>query len=88
MGLPVPMLFAWLATIAELGGGLFLALGLLTRPVALFVFVHFVVVVTLAHAGDPLPDRELAMFFGATAFLFVLTGAGRYSLDALLFKRA
>lgn len=86
MGLPAPTLFAWLATAAELGGGVLLAIGLLTRPVALFVLCHFLIVVTMAHAGDPLMDRELPMFFGVTALLFLLAGPGRYSLDAALFR--
>lgn len=87
MGLPAPAAFAWVGTVAELAGGLLLAIGLLTRPVAIFVLAHFLMVVTLAHAGDPLPDRELAMFYGMTAFLFALAGPGRYSLDAIVFKR-
>src|ERR671918_92393 len=48
MGLPAPELFAWLAALAEFGGGLLLAAGLFTRPVALFVVAHFIVVVGLA----------------------------------------
>ena len=87
MGLPAPELFAWLAALAEFGGGLLLAAGLFTRPVALFVVAHFVVVVTLAHAGDPFGTREKPLLFGFVALLFVLTGPGRYSLDALLNRR-
>jgi uncharacterized membrane protein YphA (DoxX/SURF4 family) len=45
---------------------------------------HFVLVVLLAHAGDPVGDRELPLFFLVTALLFLLNGAGRYSLDAEL----
>jgi uncharacterized membrane protein YphA (DoxX/SURF4 family) len=45
---------------------------------------HFVFVVLLAHAGDPFGDRELPLFFLVTALLFLLAGAGRYSVDAAL----
>jgi putative oxidoreductase len=82
MGLPAPELFAWLAAFAEFGGGLLIAVGLLTRPAALLVAAHFVVVVLLAHAGDPFGRRELPLFFLTAALLFALSGAGRYSVDA------
>jgi putative oxidoreductase len=87
MGFPVPEVFAWLAALAEFGGGLLLAIGLLTRPVGAFVAVHFAVVVFLAHAGDPFGARELGAFFGVTALMFALVGPGRYSLDALIRTR-
>lgn len=84
MGLPEPALFAWLAAIAEFGGGLLIALGLLTRPASLLVVGHFLFVVLLAHAGDSFGDRELPFFFLVSALLFLLAGAGRYSVDAAL----
>jgi putative oxidoreductase len=84
MGLPAPELFAWLAALAEFGGGLLLAAGLLTRPVSFVLVVHFLVVVFLAHAGDAFGDRELPLFFLVAALLFLLAGAGRYSVDAAL----
>jgi putative oxidoreductase len=84
LGLPAPEAFAWMAALAEFVGGLLLALGLLTRPVAFVLVVHFAVVVLLAHAGDPFGDRELGLFFGVTALLYLLAGPGRYSVDAAL----
>jgi len=87
MGLPAPELFAWLAALAEFAGGLLLAVGLLTRPVAALIVGHFLVVVILAHAGDPFADRELPLFFLVSALLFLLAGAGRYSADAVLSGR-
>jgi putative oxidoreductase len=84
MGMPAPEVFAWLAAFAEFGGGLLIALGLLTRPASFLVVGHFVLVVLLAHAGDPFGDRELPLFFLVTALLFLLAGAGRYSVDAAL----
>jgi len=87
MGFPAPALFAWLAALAEFGGGLLIALGLLTRPAAAFVAVHFVIVAFVVHAGDTFGDRELALFFLATALCFAFTGAGRYSADAAIQSR-
>jgi putative oxidoreductase len=78
------MLFAWLAGIAEFGGGLLLVIGLLSRPAALLLVVHFTLVILIAHGGDPLGDRELPILFGTTALMFLLTGPGRYSVDALI----
>ena len=48
--------------------------------------IHFLFVAFLAHAGDAFSDRELPLFFLVTALLFLLAGAGRYSVDAALRK--
>lgn len=83
MGFPAPALFAWLAALAEAGAALLILVGLFTRPAALYVFVHFVIVVLVAHSGDPLADRELPILFGTIALAVALIGPGRYSVDAL-----
>jgi putative oxidoreductase len=87
MGLPAPELFAWLAALAEFGGGVLLALGLFTGPVAMYVVAHFTVVVAVAHSGDTFAQREKAILFGMIALMYALVGPGRYSLDALLSRR-
>ena len=86
MGFPAPTLFAWAAGLAELAG-LLLALGLLTRPVALFIAIHFAFVILVAHAGDPFGDYEKPLLFATFTLLFAFTGPGRFSLDALLTRR-
>jgi putative oxidoreductase len=88
MGFPLPEFFASLAALAEFGGGIFLALGLLTRPAAFLVLGQMAVVTLMAHAGDPFGDREAPVLYGAIALLFLAFGAGRYSLDALIHRRA
>lgn len=86
MGLPAPGLFAWLSGLAELGGGLLLALGLLTRPAALFIIINMTVALIFAHAGDTFGEREKAVLFCSIALLYLFSGAGRYSLDATIRK--
>ena len=43
MGFPLPVLFAWAAALSEFLGGLLLAVGLATRPAAVFVSVTMAV---------------------------------------------
>ena len=95
-GFPAPTLFAWMATFAEFGGGLLLALGLLTRPAALLIGFTMLVAALRAHGADPLfaqaarggPSKEMALLYLVPAVLFLLAGAGRYSADAIIGKRA
>jgi len=89
LGFPAPVAFAWMAGLAEGVGGLLLALGLLTRWCALSVLGSMLVAIFLAHGNDPLfavggPSKELAVLYAWMMLLFMITGAGRFSLDSLL----
>lgn len=84
LGFPFPVFFAWSAGLAEFVGGLCLAIGLLTRPAALLLAFTMAVAFFLRHAGDPFGDKEKAFLFGGIALLYLLAGAGRFSVDALL----
>jgi len=84
MGFPVPALFAWAAAGAELVGGILLAIGLFTRPSALFILATMATAAFIRHAPDPFSGKEKALLFGVVALLFLLAGAGRYSVDAMM----
>lgn len=86
MGFPAPLFFAWAAGVAESAGGLLLVLGLATRPAAFFIACTMASAGFLRHAGDPFSGQEKAFLFGVVALLFLLAGAGRYSIDALIRK--
>lgn len=80
-----------LAGVLETFGGLLIAIGLLTRPVALLLAVQMVAAYFMAHlpqGGLPMQNGgELALLF-AFVFLYLGTsGAGPLSVDAALAGR-
>jgi putative oxidoreductase len=90
MGFPAPIVFAWLAALAEFVGGLLLAVGLLTRPVALVIAVNMAVAAFIAMGSAPLFSsgagigKEFPLLFLLPAVMFICTGGGRYSVDRLI----
>jgi putative oxidoreductase len=78
----------WIAGSLEIAGGLLLAIGLFTRPVAfvlsgLMAFAYFI-----AHAPNgfwPILNRgELAALYCFVFLMFAVIGGGRYSLDGMM----
>jgi putative oxidoreductase len=84
LGFPAEM--AWLTMLTEFVGGLALAAGFATRPVALAMIANFSVAGFMAHAADPYQRKELAFMFLAASVMFLCVGAGRFSVDRLLKK--
>ncbi len=87
MGFPAPELFAWLAGLSEFAGGLFLAIGLFTRPAAFFLAFTMGVAFFIAHGADPFQKKELAFLYMSMAASLVFLGSGRFSVDALIRKK-
>jgi putative oxidoreductase len=84
MGIPLPALAAIFATVAEVGGGLLLLLGVLTDVGGLLVAIDMLGAITFVHAkngfavndgGFEWPLALLAMGLG-----IALAGPGRYSV--------
>jgi putative oxidoreductase len=84
LGLPAET--AWLSMLTEFVGGLALAAGLATRPIALAMVGNFSVAGFLSHAADPYQRKELAFMFLTASIMFLFVGAGRFSVDRLLKK--
>lgn len=87
MGFPMPVFFAYSAALAELAGGILLAVGLLTRPAALFMAITMAVAAFGVHAADPFQVKELAYVYFFVALFFALYGGGRLSVDFFLNKK-
>jgi putative oxidoreductase len=90
LGLPFPGLNACLITAAELGGGLALLFGALTRPAAAVLAFSMVVAIASAHlrAGFFAPagfEYPLTLLLASLALL--MTGGGKYAIDARLHGR-
>ena len=84
MGFPMPTLFAWLAGLAELAGGIFLAVGFLTRPSAFFIAVTMFVAAFGKHLEDPWKVKELSFIYLCIALVFVVRGANKFSIDRFI----
>jgi putative oxidoreductase len=91
LGFPAPLAWAYFLGILELFGGAALALGLLTRPIALMFTVQFAIV-TYWHSGNGYAFSSprggwsfplLLMLIYAAIFF---RGAGRCSIDRLIGK--
>ncbi len=90
LGLEPGLLFALAAGVIEFFGGLALALGVLTRPVALVV-AGFLAVATTFHVANGFfwtaSGVEYPLLWTLIAVAIVLRGADRFSLDSALSGR-
>lgn len=87
IGIPGPAVFwGFMAAVAESVAALFLVVGAFTTISSFLIVVTMAVAAFVAHARDPFATRELALFFLFSSLLFMLKGAGRYSMDGLIRK--
>lgn len=87
MGFPFtisPVAFAWGAALAEFAGGIFIALGLATRLSALMWIATMGGAALVVHAADPFRIKELAFVYLFCGIFFLITGAGKYSVDGAI----
>jgi len=79
----------WIAAIIEFFGGALLALGLFTRPVALLAAILMLMAYLSAHLAwfPTLNNGELAAMYFVVFLALFAQGAGRISLDAMLFNK-
>jgi putative oxidoreductase len=89
MGIPFPTLNAYMAASTELLGVILLTLGLFTRLISIPLIVVMVVAIATVHlahgfsAGDN--GFEIPMYYMLFLAIFASFGAGKFSLDYLLF---
>jgi putative oxidoreductase len=95
-GAAVPGALQGLSALAEFGGGIALILGFVTRLASLGIFCNMIGALAIVHLphGDPFvgqpgkPSFELAAVYLVCGLVLLILGPGRWSLDALLFRKA
>ncbi len=89
-GIPLAELSAPFTAYIQLFGGIALALGALTRPLAVGFIVAMAGALIYVHPGEPLAIQQdgsgfgFAFMMGAASLVLLLLGPGRVSVDRLL----
>lgn len=92
LGIPLPVLNAYLAASTELLGVILLTLGFLTRLIALPLIVVMLVAIVTVHIGNGFScgdnGFEIPLYYLLFLLIFLSRGPGRFSLDHSLFEKA
>lgn len=92
MGVPAAQLMAPAIAVLELAGGAALILGVLVRPVAALLVLDMLGALFLVHAPAGIfVDKggyELVLALAAGAAALAVAGAGRLSIDSVIFGRS
>ncbi len=89
MGIPFPLLNAYMAASTEIAGVILLTLGLLTRLISLPLIIIMIVAIITVHlphgfsAGNN--GFEIPLYYMIFLLGFVSHGAGKFSLDRFIF---
>lgn len=89
LGIPFPTLNAYMAASTEILGVVLLTLGLFTRLISIPLIIIMIVAIATVHLshGFPAGDNgfEIPLYYMLFLTLFASFGAGKFSLDHLLF---
>ena len=75
-----------LAIFAEVFCSLAVAAGIGTRVAAIPVIITMTVAAFMVHGDDPWAKKEFALMYAIPFLALMFTGAGRYSIDAIVCK--
>jgi putative oxidoreductase len=85
----LPVFWGFMAAFSETIGGVLVILGLFFRPAAALVLITmFVAAVKHISAGDPLSKIAHPVELGLVMILFLVIGAGKYSLDYIVWRKS
>ena len=90
LGIPFPMLNAYMAASTEIIGVVLLTLGFMTRIISIPLIVVMIVAIVTVHlangfsAGDN--GFEIPLYYMLFLLIFLAHGAGKFSIDRIIFK--
>jgi len=87
MGVPLPGVMGPLIALLEVFGAVALIFGFLTRPLALAFVCDMLGAILLVQLKNGFSKYELEFMLCAAALALVFTGAGRFSIDAMIARR-
>lgn len=91
LGIPFPTISAYLASTAELLGVVLIAIGFLTRIMTIPLMIVMVVAIFTVHIGNGFSAGdngfEIPLYYFIFLGIFLSFGAGRFSIDHLVFKK-
>lgn len=76
-----------LTVFAEVFCSILLILGLTTRLAAIPSLITMLVAAFVVHANDGFGKMEMALLYGVMYLVIAITGAGKYSLDYLIYNK-
>lgn len=77
-----PAFWGFMAAVTEFFGGIFIALGLFTKPTALFLIITMFVAASLKfNSGGGLFEASHAIELGIVFLSLIFIGPGRYSIE-------
>lgn len=76
-----------LAVFAEVLCALFLIIGFATRFSAFNLLITMLVAVFAIHIADPFAKQELPLLYASIYLVVLITGAGKYSIDSIIFNK-
>jgi putative oxidoreductase len=93
MGVPLPEVTAWMVGLLEFGGGLALLAGAATLVVSSLLIVNMLAAMFLVHwehgfGFSPPPGVEVNLIYIAMLLALILGGAGAFSVDEAVSRRA
>lgn len=90
LGIEPASLMAVLSGCGEFFGGLFLFIGLLTRPFALVLMINMTVAILTVHIThgffSTAGGYEYALVLLTVALMYLINGPGRYAFDTLIYN--
>lgn len=89
LGIPFPTLNAYMAASTEMAGVVLLTLGLLIRLISIPLIVVMLVAIFTVHIHNGFScgnnGFEIPVYYMLFLLIFITTGAGRFSLDRIVF---